>query len=82
MKIKFKYSVDFKELKKVLSMPTMRGTFKEGDIIELVDEKTGISRKCKVKNITNTDDNPHVKKLHFLPSPFEYIEIDTEKGKK
>lgn len=78
---KVKFKIDFSELKKVLSIPIIPGTFKKGDVVEIVDEKLGINRKCKVKKIENIDDNPYYQKVHFTSSPFEYAIISTDKMK-
>ena len=45
---KLRYKVDFKEFKKCLALPTLSDEFKKDDIVELVDEKLGINRKCRV----------------------------------
>jgi hypothetical protein len=76
---KLKFEVDFKKLKRILNMAVMRGTLKKGDVIELIDEKAGISKRYKVKKVTNTDNNPHSNKAHISLSPFEYIEIETKR---
>ncbi|MDD5013806.1 MAG: hypothetical protein PHW73_01725 [Atribacterota bacterium] len=76
---KYKLKVNLKDLKEILSMPVMENSLKKGDIVELTDEKTGISRKCKVKKITNINKNPYYRKVHFSPCPFEIAEILTGK---
>jgi len=78
---KLKFKIDFKDLKEILSIPAMRGTLKKGDMVEIIDEKTGINRRCRVERITNMDNNPYYWKVHFLPSPFEIIEISTSEIK-
>ena len=39
------------ELKKILSIPMLSEELKKGDIVELIDEKLGISKKCKVSEV-------------------------------
>ena len=78
---KYKIKVDFKDLKEILSIPIIPGLLKKGDIIELVDEKNGINKRCKIEKITNLDKNPYYQKVHFSPCPFEIADISTNKIK-
>jgi len=78
---KLKYKVNFKDLKEILSIPAMENSLKKGDIKELIDEKTGISKRCKVKKITNINNNPHYQKVHFSSCPFEIADISTNRIK-
>jgi len=78
---KYRLRVNFKDLKEILSIPAMENSLKKGDIIELIDEKIGISKKCKVKKITNINNNPYYQKIHFSPCPFEIADISTNKIK-
>jgi len=57
-KVKYKIDfLDFKELKKYLSIPFIfSDEFKKGDIIELIDKVSGINRKCKVVEIKSIKD--------------------------
>ena len=78
---KLKYKINVDDLRQVLKLPIIPGMLKKGDVVELIDEKAGINRKCKVEKIENIDNNPYYKKVHFLPSPFEIAVIPTNKMK-
>ena len=77
-KSKYKLKVDFKELKEVLSIPIIRNSLKKEDIVELIDDKNGINKRCKIEKITNLDNNPYYQKVHFSTSPFEFAVISTK----
>ena len=76
-----KYKINIDDLRQVLKVPIIPGMLKKGDIVELIDEKAGINRKCKVEKIENIDNNPYYQKVHFSPPPFEIAVIPTNKMK-
>lgn len=79
---KLKYEINVDDLKQVLNLPIIPGMLKKGDIVELVDEKAGINRKCKVEKIENLDNSPHWYKVHFCSPPFEIAVIPTNEVNK
>lgn len=48
---KLKLKVDFNIIKEFLAIPMLSEQLKKGDIVELIDEKLGKSKKCMVSEV-------------------------------